>query len=272
MNKSLVIAKLGGSAITDKNTIKRARVRIIKRVAKEIGEALKKKDFEFIIVLGGGSFGHPIAKKYEIHRGITSESSLIGVSETVDSMRELSLIVTQIFRDIGLPVIPIQPSAIAINNNSKLETMYSETVKKYVEIGMIPVLWGDVALDRTLGVSILSGDNIISHLAIKYGAKKVIFGMEIDGFYYDPTNQRGLIREICENNIREILNYARDSSGIDVTGGMARKIEEILPMYEKEIEIYLLNITKPGVLKEALLGEKFIGTIIRKKCNQTREH
>ena len=266
---NLVIVKLGGSAITDKNAVKRARIPVIKRVAKEINEALAGKNFNLIIVLGGGSFGHPIAKKYEIHRGIASENSLIGVSETVDSMRELSLIVTQIFRDQGLPVIPIQPSAIAINNNTKLETMYSETMKKYIEIGMIPVLWGDVALDNSLGVSILSGDNIISHLAIKYGAAKVVFGMEIDGFYYDPINQKGLIREICEDNIREILNYARDSSAIDVTGGMARKIEEILPMYEREIEIFLVNITKPGVLRDVLLGKRVIGTIIRKKCGQT---
>ncbi len=264
--KGVTIIKLGGSAITYKQAVKKPRIDVINQVSEEISQIYNKTNLKLVLVLGGGSFGHPLAKKYQLHTGLRRHNGLIGVSETIEAMRELSMIVSKSLRTRNVPIIPIQPSALSINNNSHLESMHIDVLKKFLEIGAIPMLWGDVVIDRKLGVSILSGDNIISYLADKLNVEKIVFGLDIDGFFANPDTLTGLIKEICEKNLEKIVQLARGSKTTDVTGGMARKIEEIMPIYRKGIPIYLINITKKNYLYKTLILGENMGTIISKEC------
>ena len=63
------IVKLGGSVITDKNQPFSIRKIIISNLLTQIKNSEKK----IIIVHGGGSFGHPLAKEYQIHKGFNPE-------------------------------------------------------------------------------------------------------------------------------------------------------------------------------------------------------
>lgn len=63
------ILKLGGSILCDKNVPYSINWENLENIAIEIKEAIeyyssKNEDFKLIIVHGGGSFGHPVAKKY----------------------------------------------------------------------------------------------------------------------------------------------------------------------------------------------------------------
>ena len=63
----MVILKFGGSLITDKaSNIPRTNDSKLKA----IGRILNQNKYNIIIVHGAGSFGHPIAKKYNIAEGI----------------------------------------------------------------------------------------------------------------------------------------------------------------------------------------------------------
>ena len=67
MKKEMVILKFGGSLITDKaSDIPRTNDSKLKA----IGRILNQNKYNIIIVHGAGSFGHPIAKKYNIAEGI----------------------------------------------------------------------------------------------------------------------------------------------------------------------------------------------------------
>ena len=263
---SLAVIKLGGSAITFKNSFKKARLDVIENISLEIKRVRDElKNLKMVIVLGGGSFGHPLAKKYSLHKGVSGEKSLFGISETIDSMRELSLIVTKSLRSKGLEAVPIQPSAIAVKKGGKLEEMYLENVRNFLDLGLIPVLWGDVAYDKELGCSILSGDEIVSKISIEFKAEIVVYGLEVDGIFKDPSNFVGLIKTISDENINEIFNFLEKPKGEDVTGGMLKKIIEAMPIYEAGIPVYFINITKPGNLYRVIVKRENVGTLLYKE-------
>ena len=77
------ILKLGGSVITHKDKFFSPNHDNIVRLAKEVAISKQKS---LIIVHGGGSFGHPVAKKYAISEGLKNSNQLIGFSETHQAM------------------------------------------------------------------------------------------------------------------------------------------------------------------------------------------
>ena len=263
-DKKLIVIKLGGSAITDKDGFKKPRMNVIKQIAKELVEIRRELNPRMIVVTGGGSFGHPLARKYRLHEGLVHPDALIGVSETIDAMRELSLIVSGAFRKAGLPSVPIQPSAIATNYHTKLYRMDTYSIRRFLSIGTIPLLWGDVVFDEKMGVSILSGDEIVSKLAVELGADKIIYGLEVDGLYMD-LEKKILVKTVSDYNLSEVIKKAKGSNSTDVTGGMLRKLTEALTPYQHDIPIYLINITIPRNLYRVIIKNENVGTLIFKQ-------
>ncbi|MGQ4892310.1 MAG: isopentenyl phosphate kinase [Candidatus Njordarchaeia archaeon] len=265
-DRELIIIKLGGSAITEKSGFKKPRIDVIKQIAKELSDIKKEKNPRLIIVTGGGSFGHPLARKYRLNEGLVHPNALIGVSETIDAMRELSLIVSRTFREANLPCVPIQPSAIATNKGSKLHRMDIYSILKFLSIGAMPLLWGDVVFDEEMGVSILSGDEIVSKLAVELNANKIIYGLEVDGLY-NNLEKKILVKTVSDSNLEDVIKEAKGSSGTDVTGGMLRKLTEALTPYQHNIPIYLINITTPQNLYRVIIKNENVGTLIFKQGN-----
>ena len=60
-----VIVKLGGSVITRKNEVERARPKILTRLAEELAA---DPTVPLVVLHGAGSFGHPGAKRWGLAR------------------------------------------------------------------------------------------------------------------------------------------------------------------------------------------------------------
>jgi len=253
---------MGGSAITDKSKHKFIRYEVIEGCARAIKKSLNEKKFDLIIVHGGGSFGHPIASRYELHEGLLHESSWIGFSETIDSMRELNMEITRIFRSKGLPVIPIQPSAFMVTRAGKIQKEVNlKVIRLAINRGFIPILWGDAVLDEYKGCAILSGDEIILYLGRVLRPNKIIFGTDVDGIYQDVKNRKGLIRKITKENYQKIMSVLKPVEYSDVTGGIIAKVKVIAKLANMGIKVYLINILKPENLYAAILDHEVMGTI-----------
>ncbi|MEM2133348.1 MAG: isopentenyl phosphate kinase [Candidatus Jordarchaeaceae archaeon] len=266
---SVVILKLGGSVITIKDREMQADFKTIKRISREIESALKKNpDLKLVLVHGGGSFGHRIANKYNIHLGLKSRNQIFGFTKTIQVMRKLNFILVEELQSLGLPAIPLQPSAISIQSGGKISEIYIKTVKFALDMGCIPVLWGDAVFDQKQGHSILSGDHIVAFLAQNLDVKRVVFGTDVDGvFDSDPNTNKNavLIRSITTDNIEKTLQNISGSKTTDVTGGMHRKILEVLPLAQKGIQIEIINAKRDGYILQSLLGKQDLGTLI---CNR----
>jgi isopentenyl phosphate kinase len=258
-----LIVKLGGSVITDKGRKLALRKRVINRLARE----LSSYKGPMVVVHGGGSFGHPVASKYKIAEGYKNRGQLMGLSFTHGAMELLNSYVVEAFQKMNVPAISIQPSACAVVSDGRIKSMQLRPIKKLLELGITPVLYGDAVPDLRRGISILSGDQIVVYLAKKLRAPRVVFGTDVDGVYAADPKMDGmarLLRRITPANINTI-DFLGNARAGDVTGGMKKKVDELLELAEQGVEAEIVNATRPNVLKRAIQGESGLGTIISRR-------
>ncbi len=259
----MIVLKLGGSLITSKSSEFSIRMDVLSRVAEEIRMGMRDR---LIIVHGGGSFGHPLAEKYMLNKGYIHRSQRDGVVLTRLAMQTLNSQVVGAMVNVQLPATGISTSSMFITQDREIVDYNREIIHEMLNLGTVPVLYGDVVIDRKLGFCILSGDAIVRRLATDFKASRIIFATDVDGiFTADPKKDKNakLIEEITPENFQEVLSSIEPVKG-DVTGGMENKLRELITLAEEGYSSIIINAMVEGRLQKALLGEKVKGTVIRK--------
>jgi len=257
-----VIIKIGGSVISDKRRAFSLRIENLRRIVSEISNY---KD-PLILIHGGGSFGHPLAKKYRLNEGYTDPYQLFGVWETHKAMRVLNDTMTEILQRNGFKVIPFEPISLFYMKDGNIFSSFLDPIKKALQLGFTPILFGDVVFDLKKGFTILSGDTIAKHLALEFNAKMVVMCSDVDGVFVkrEGRDKVELISEINEENVKEVLGYLKGShvDGLDVTGGIFEKIKEMWDVASNGIEVFIVNALVKGRLRDLLLGKPIVSTRI----------
>ena len=261
--KGITLVKLGGSLITDKSTPFTARGDMIKRLCAEIKDA---QPMPLVVGHGGGSFPHQSAAKYGTKDGVTNEKSWEGFCVVQNDAAKLNRIVVDALLGAGVNAVSFQPSASCITERGKIRKWNLHVLERMINDGIVPIPYGDVALDRKQGMSIVSTEEILLFLAGKLKAKRIILCGKVDGvFTADPGKDANatLVKEITKKNFPEIRSYLTGSDGTDVTGGMLNKVEQALEMAKKGATVEIINGMKEGLLKRVLAGETGLGTTIK---------
>lgn len=265
MKSKPTILKLGGSAITHKAKPQTANQQIIENLAREIADA---KMPQLIIVHGGGSFGHPLAKKYAINNGFKAPSQIVGFAETHEAMTALNGLVVKALIRHNIPAVGIAPSSFIVTKLGRIEKLDTSVITKLLDMNFVPVLYGDAVLDSEKGFAILSGDQLIAKLAIALYAERIVIGVDVNGLYTaDPKDDSSakLIPHIEVNELRSSKSWAERARVTDVTGGMHGKIIELIPAIEHGVRTVIVNATKPDTVRRALRNETVVGTLIEKE-------
>ncbi len=261
--KNLILIKLGGSVITDKGKQYTARGEAIVYLAKEIKSALKVTKARVIIGHGAGSFAHIPASIYKTKEGLINKNSLYGMCVTEEAARWLNGIVVKKFISSKLPVFPFSPASFLISDTKVYSTSYLDAVKNALKFGVIPVVYGDVIMDRKIGCTIFSTEKVLSLLAnsLRKDYKvRMIYVTDVDGVYDDRGK---IISVIKNNNFKKLRSSIIGAKGVDVTGGMLHKVEESLSLAKKTgIKTQIVNGNKRGLLKKAILGVGVEGTMV----------
>ena len=247
----MILIKLGGSVITNKEKPLSVRRKTIEKIAK----SLKKIDETMIIVHGGGSYGHYWSVKYDMH---TKEKKydLRGVAIVKNSMIELNKIVLDSLLKNKLNPYCFPPSNFILGNRPISKKI--EEIEKIAKSGLIPVTYGDALWYGQQKTYILSGDKIMTHLAKILKPRLSIFVLNEDGLYSDLKSKK-LIYEL--RGKRPSISENKK----DVTGGMVRKIEEASKISKMGINVFFVNGNKPERIVKAVKNRKFEGTLFRGK-------
>jgi isopentenyl phosphate kinase len=259
------ILKLGGSAITVKDTPRTANQPVIDKLAEEIAEA---NVTPLIVVHGGGSFGHPLAKEYAINEGFKDSSQIIGFSKTHDAMTVLNGSVVQALIQHNIAAVGVAPSSFIITKSDRIEKMNTNVIAELLGMGFVPVLYGDAVLDTEKGFAILSGDQLVAKLAITLGTERIILGVDVDGLCTsDPKEDKTakLIEHADLKELKRMSSLIEEAQVTDVTGGMHGKIIELIPAIEHGVRTVIINATEAGTVRKALRNEKVKGTVIEKE-------
>ena len=254
-----LVIKLGGSAVTHKDQPFTPNIGVLERIAGELSEPGLPSQ-RIVLIYGGGSFGHAAASRHLRDGMITSP---LGFAEVRSAMLSLTKVITDVFLRFGVPIFCISPSGCILLRDGAIdeETLFLDPLERALGDGLIPAMGGDVVLDTTGGARILSGDRIARLLAIKLGAKALLFGTDVDGV----MASEGPTGTIYEDEIPAMLGKIGGRKG-DVTGGMAGKVREIAAyLWEGGEQSLIFNITRPGLLGKILRGERVQGTYIRRR-------
>jgi isopentenyl phosphate kinase len=256
-----VLVKLGGSLITRKERRATARRRRIVLLARQIAEA-RRGGVHLLLGHGSGSFGHPAAAAHGLQHGITSAEQLAGVSRTQGLARKLhSLVVHQLDAAGALP-FSLPPGAFLVADGGEPAEAFLEPIAHALELGLLPVVFGDVVTDRRQGVAICSTEAVFVALARaladagRLPARALWLGDTpgvLDG------NGRA-VPHLDAERWRALRQEVGSARGVDVTGGMALRVETALALAELGVESWLLDGRPDRALTRALAGDSIAGT------------
>ena len=257
--------------ITDKTRAEVVRPDVIARLAYEMASAREERPgLGLVLGHGSGSFGHVAARRFGTRAGVHGADAWRGFGEVATVAARLNRIVVDALQNAGVPVWSVQPSASARCDGGVLKWMEPAPVLQALEHGLVPVLYGDVALDESQGGTIISTEQIFTFLAGHVQPDRLILVGTVDGvFEADPLQEPAARRlpEISASNWATVRALLGGSHGTDVTGGMLAKAEEMVELARRVpgLEIQLISGEADDALKMALLGSAGVpaGTIIR---------
>lgn len=244
------VLKIGGSILTDKTRTARARTIEIERVAAEIAQSPEN----LVFIHGAGSFGHAPAKRYGLPERFDPE----GLRITHSCVAKLNCLVVDALAKAGADPMPVHPFSSLILQNGRIKNFLVEPIAEMVKSGLLPVLHGDVAMDISHGLGIVSGDQLVSYLAKALKAEVIAVGTDRDGVIFEGT----ALAEITRERLPELDSAIGASSTVDVTGGMRGKILELLELADSGSNSIIFNASKEGLIARALKGEA-VGTLVR---------
>ncbi len=253
------IVKLGCSVITDKAAeAPTVRGADLARLAGEVVGA----GGETIVLHGAGSYGHPGARKYKLREGLMSPDAVKGAAEVRASVARLSALVVEALRDKGAAPWPLPPSSVATMREGELKKLDWEIFDAALGRKLTPVSHGDVVLDDTLGVSILSADQIAQALSRHLHPALVVFAVNVDGLYdRDPDAEGALLIQTLKASDKVAFQEGA-SKGADVTGAMAAKLKAAQAIAFGGARVRIVNGLKPGRVADALSGKDAVGTLV----------
>ncbi len=263
MKKPIILVKIGGSLITDKNKPFTVRQKALDIIADEVKSA-SAMGKSLIIGHGAGSFGHVPAHKYQTHKGIINDQSYRGIAEVADVAAQLNRIVVKKLLEKQVNAVSVSPLSCMTSSDHQLDQLFTESLEMLIEHDMLPVVYGDQILDRKQGCTIFSTEKVLAYLGLAlkdkgYQVEQIIQCGQTNGVY-DADGKT--IPEINPDNFEKFKQDLGGSGGVDVTGGMLHKVEETLALAKQGISGLIIDGIVHGTLSDAIEGKPVVGTKI----------
>ena len=245
-----IMLKIGGSVITDKSgTCSINHKRLASVAAAVAGSGASG----LVIVHGAGSCGHPEAKQYGLEHGVAAGHAK-GIAITHHAVSRLNREVVAALREHGTEALGVHPLHGAFADKGRIVAFESLHLEKMLALGMVPVIHGDVVMDRSLGACIISGDQLVRCLAPLLGTARVGLATDVPGV----LDGGHVVPEITKKMAPSL--QIGNSLHTDVTGGMRGKINELLDLAGAGIGSDIFHVSR---ISDFLAGTDHGGTKIK---------
>lgn len=219
------VLKLGGSVITEKDRPETLDGASLDRAADAVAGALSAGDVDrLVLVHGGGSFGHHHAAEH----GVTTTEGThdaVGTVAIHAAMKTLNQFVISRLHARDVNALPVHPLSAASRDDAGDLTLPLSQVETMLDEGFVPVLHGDGVAHAGEGVSILSGDELVTHAARDLDADRVGVCSTVPGVL---DADGAVVPEIT--SFEDVADVLDGSEATDVSGGMAGKVRELLEL------------------------------------------
>ncbi len=248
---AVTILKLGGSIITNKDKPLSLNEHALNLVVSATSSAskLSNSKLKLIIVHGGGSYGHYYAKKFHISQQ-PSKVSPLGIALTTQSMLKLHASVGEALLRRKLGIESVLPTELLSEDLLQLSSAGKSRIEAALECGLIPMTFGYV-MHRHGEAFVISGDQICKAIANSLNVRKLIFVIDVDGIYPDPSLRGEMIRQLSST-----FGVTTSKRSYDVTGGIGSKLKVGFDVRKTGAQVFYVNGYKPNRLRNLLLGRK----------------
>ncbi|MDQ2049558.1 isopentenyl phosphate kinase [Natronolimnohabitans sp. A-GB9] len=230
----MIVLKLGGSVITDKERPETLDGEALERAADAIEAALADGVDDLVVVHGGGSFGHHNASEH----GITTTEGTHEAGAALDvhgAMKTLNQFVLSRLLERDVDAVPVHPFSTAHRDDDGDLVLPTGQVDTLLEGGFVPVLHGDMISHAGAGATVVSGDELVAELARSLDAKRIGLCSTVPGVL--DADDAVVDRITAYEDVADVLGA---SDATDVTGGMAAKVRALLEL-EAEASIFGLD-------------------------------
>ena len=284
MKPSLIFLKLGGSFLGDKRKPRSFRSAAVERVGREIRRVLeRRRNPRILIGHGGGGAAHCPAREFRTREGLSGGGGWQGFAETRRGVMWTNRRVLDALARADLHPVLVPPVAGVVAQNGKIRHWDVTVIEHVLEAGQVPMIHGDVVLDRKRGFTICSTEELFAFLVGRLRPNRIVLACDVEGVYLDGPSPRdgvetcalnrrvSVVQSVERTNIaavRQCLRRAAEPSGRgrvwDVTGGMLAKVEQLYAMARRcrGLETRIVSGLKPGAVEAALLGKEE-GTAVR---------
>lgn len=276
--KELVFLKLGGSLITDKTQPYTPLLDVMDDLALQIKTALQTHpSLHLILGHGAGSFGHVPASEYHTRDGLPPRATPLahrerdedednywkGFAEVWYQASALNRFVMKALHNTGLRAISLPPSASVIASNGQVAYWDTTPIRMALAAGIVPVVFGDVVFDEIHGGTILSTEDLFTHLTRALHPERILLAGLEAAVWEDFPARTKKIEAITPGSFHEVREGVGKSAAADVTGGMESKVKQMLEVVEgnPDLKIQIFSGAEPGNIVRALTGET-LGTVI----------
>ncbi len=245
----MIVLKLGGSVITDKERPETLDNAALERAAAAIAGALEGAHEKLVIVHGGGSFGHHNASEH----GVSTTAGTHEASAVLDihgAMTTLNAFVLRRLLECDVQAVPVHPFSAAYRDRDGELHLPTEQVATLCAEGFVPVLHGDLVAHSGSGATVVSGDELVVELATALESDRIGVCSTVPGVLDDDGT---VIDRI--SSYSDVAAVLGESEATDVTGGMAGKVTALLEV-PGEASIFGLEDL------EAFLAGEQVGTTL----------
>jgi isopentenyl phosphate kinase len=264
----LVFLKLGGSLITDKTQPYTVRIDKLKTLAEEVYRALSlTPGLRLVLGHGSGSFGHYAVKEFlsslPSPLPMGEQRGRQGYAQVWYRASQLNRHVIEALHNSGAAAMTIQPSACVVSRNGTIETWDISPIESALNARIIPVIYGDMVFDSVKGGTVLSTETLMFYLAQRLKPKRILLAGIEAAVWSDFPARRQKVGKVTPSSYKGLAGKVGGSHGVDVTGGMKSKIEEMLSLVQQvpNLNVQIFSGEVSGNVEHALNGA-LLGTLI----------
>jgi isopentenyl phosphate kinase len=258
----VVAIKLGGSLITDKARPDTPRRDVLARLCREIAAVARGGGPRLVVGHGGGSYAHTAAARWEIGAGPVDAARAAGAGHTQARARALHALVVSALLDASALPFSLAPSSFLVARSGRVDEAWIEPLALALERGLLPVVHGDVVLDRDWGASVCSTESVFAAVAPGLagrglGLTRAVWLGDTDGVL-DETG--ATIPEIAPSEVDAVAARTGGARGTDVTGGMAHRLRAAGALARLGVASWIGDGRRPAIVAEAVAGRAASGT------------
>ncbi len=123
-----------------------------------------------------------------------------------------------------------------------------------LEAGIVPVIYGDMAFDSIKGGAVLSTETLMFYLAHHLKPTRILLaGIEAAVWADFPARQQR-VEKVTPSSYKELANKVGGSHGVDVTGGMKSKVEEMASLVGQipNLNVQIFSGEEVGNVKQGI--------------------